>query len=123
MARRADPVSKYARDVVAGRILAGRPVRLACARHLRDLKEKRFVWRLDRAVRAIEFFPAVLVLENGKQFQLEAYQQFIVGSLFGWYDQEGYRRFRTAYVEMGKGSGKSPLAAGIGLYGLIADGE
>ena len=33
------------------------------------------------------------------------------------------RRFRTAYVEAGKGSGKSPLAAGIGLYGLVADGE
>jgi phage terminase large subunit-like protein len=29
----------------------------------------------------------------------------------------------VAYVETGKGSGKSPLAAGVGLHGLAADGE
>ncbi|MGV7119568.1 terminase large subunit [Sphingopyxis sp. 550A] len=33
------------------------------------------------------------------------------------------RRFRRAYIEQGKGNGKSPLAGGIGLYGLMADGE
>lgn len=32
-------------------------------------------------------------------------------------------RFRWAYVEQGKGNGKSPLAGGIGLYGLTADDE
>jgi phage terminase large subunit-like protein len=34
-----------------------------------------------------------------------------------------HRRFRRAYIEQGKGNGKSPLAGGIGLYGLTADGE
>src|SRR5262245_66304799 len=33
------------------------------------------------------------------------------------------RRFRTIYCEAGKGSGKSPLAGGFALYGLVADGE
>jgi phage terminase large subunit-like protein len=33
------------------------------------------------------------------------------------------RRFRVAYVETAKGSGKSPLAAGVGMKGLTADGE
>ena len=51
------------------------------------------------------------------------WQAFIVGSLFGWKSKDGTRRFRQAYVETGKGSGKSPLAAGIGLYGMLADGE
>ena len=35
----------------------------------------------------------------------------------------GFRRFRVAYVEAAKGQGKSPLAAGIGLYMLVADEE
>jgi phage terminase large subunit-like protein len=35
----------------------------------------------------------------------------------------GYRRFREAYVEEGKGNAKTPLAAGIGLYGLTMAGE
>src|SRR5690606_15127559 len=33
-----DPVTQYARDVVDGKVVAGRLVRLACERHLRDLE-------------------------------------------------------------------------------------
>ena len=35
----ANPVTAYAHQVVSGAQLAGRAVRLACERHLRDLKE------------------------------------------------------------------------------------
>src|SRR4051794_21469603 len=42
-----------------------------------------------------------------------AWQQFIVGSLFGWKGPDGLRRFPTAYIEVGKGNGKSPTAGGI----------
>ena len=123
------PVTRYARDVAAGTRLAGRLVRLACERHLRDLEEgaTRGV-RFDEraATRAIEFFGFLNLAEGahaGKPFRLEPFEQFIVGSLFGWLGPDGFRRFRTAYVEIGKGNGKSPMAAGIGLYGLFADGE
>jgi phage terminase large subunit-like protein len=121
----ADRVKAYAHAVTKGRIIAGPWVRLACARHLRDMKERAktgLEWRLELSEKAIDFFVEVLVLEDGRQFKLEPFQQFIVGSLAGWYS-DGFRRFRTGYIEMGKGSGKSPLAAGICLYGLIADGE
>jgi phage terminase large subunit-like protein len=33
------------------------------------------------------------------------------------------RRFTRAYIEQGKGNGKSPMVGGIGLYLLCADGE
>jgi phage terminase large subunit-like protein len=33
-----DPVSHYAREVIAGRIVAGKLVKLACQRHLSDLE-------------------------------------------------------------------------------------
>lgn len=116
--------------MTAGRIVAGPHVRDACARHLRDLEEgpKRGLrWDVEAAKDAIGFFRDVLCL-NGGDFEglpyvLLPWQEFIVGSLFGWYDADGTRRFRVAYVETGKGSGKSPLAAGIGLKGLVADGE
>lgn len=112
--------------VSARRITAGPWVRLACKRHLGDVQTQKktgLVWRADLAQRAIDFFAECLILDSGKPFRLEDFQQFIVGSLFGWLGPDGYRRFRSAYVEMGKGSGKSPMAAGIGLYGLVADGE
>ena len=34
---------------------------------------------------------------------------FIVGSLFGWKLSDGYRRFRTAYLEIGKGNGNAAI--------------
>lgn len=37
--------------------------------------------------------------------------------------KKAVRRFRRAFIEMGKGNGKSPLAGGIGLIGLVADDE
>lgn len=121
----ADPVLAYAEGVVAGRVAAGRLVRLACERHLRDLAEgpaRGLRWDAGAARHAIDFF-GWLRLEDGRPFALLPFQAFIVGSLFGWKGPSGHRRFRAAYVEMGKGNGKSPLAAGIGLYGLVADGE
>lgn len=125
-----DPVTTYARKVVQGKIVAGSPVRSACQRHLNDLEraaDRGFFFDLEKVDRVIGFFRDVLRL-NGGEYEGEPYhlldwQAFIVGSLFGWVDAEGFRRFRIAYIETGKGSGKSPLVAGIGLYGLVADGE
>lgn len=125
-----DPVTAYAEDVLAGRIVAGPHVRGACRRHLADLEQapaRGFTFRLDLAERAFRFFAVILRLNSGqfegKPFELSPWQAFIVGSLFGWVDAEGLRRFRVAYIEAGKGCGKSPLAAGIGLYMLVADNE
>jgi phage terminase large subunit-like protein len=124
---------QYARDVLKGRILVGPLVRLACARHERDLqqaKAKGFWFDEAAANHAITFIETWIRLpdtsdEHGhaKPFQLEPWQVFIVGSLFGWRWDSGYRRFRNAYIEIGKGNGKTPLLAAIGLYGLLMDGQ
>ena len=125
-----DPVTTYARKVISGKIIAGPHVRDACRRHLKDIDEgpaRGLFFDLDAVKRAVGFFLDVLRLNGGeyegKPYALLIWQIFIVGSLFGWKGPDGYRRFRVGYVETGKGSGKSPLAAGIGLYGLVADGE
>jgi phage terminase large subunit-like protein len=125
-----DPVAQYAFDVRDGRIIASRMIKLAAERHIRDLAEgpKRGLrWDWAAAADIIEFFAKMLRLAEGefagRPFILEPWQQFIVGSLFGWKGADGYRRFRTAYCEIGKGNGKSPIAAGIGVYGLVADRE
>lgn len=82
---------------------------------------------LEKVDRAVGYFRDVLRLNGGEHegmpFVLSAWQAFIVGSLFGWIGPDGFRRFRTAYIEVGKGNGKSPLCAGIGLYCLTADAE
>jgi phage terminase large subunit-like protein len=125
-----DHVTRWAKEVVSGEFLAGPDIRNACKRHLKDLEtghERGLYFDLEAANRAISFFPKVLRLSGGdhegKPFQLLDWQAFIVGSLFGWKAEDHTRRFRMCYVESGKGSGKSPLAAGVGLYGLVADNE
>ena len=135
--RQKHATTKYAESVLSGETPACKWVKLACQRHIRDDAEKhnslskcndRGLWfDHDAGDRIITFFKEFLLFYegvwDGKPFVLLPFQQFIAGSLFGWKTADGFRRFRTAYIEAAKGNGKSPLAAGIGLYGLVADGE
>lgn len=130
MSSSTDRVTAYAEAVVAGKIVAGPHVRNSCRRHLLDLEkghERGLYFDREAAEKAFRFFETVLKLSEGqfegKAFQLHPSQAFIVGSLFGWKRADGTRRFRRSFIEQGKGNGKSPLAGGIGLYGLVADGE
>lgn len=125
-----DRATAYAQDVVAGKIVAGPHVRAQCARHLRDLEEgpkRGLIWSPSAAQRFFDFGRIVLRLNGGefegRPFELEPSQAFIAGSLFGWLRADGTRRFRIAFIEQGKGNGKSPLAAAVGLYGMVADNE
>jgi phage terminase large subunit-like protein len=119
---------------LGGKIVAGPHVRNACRRHLRDVEfgsKRGIFFDLAKAEHAFRFFEKGLKLSEGQfenqPFLLAPMQAFIIGSLFGWRRKNGQgvsvRRFRRAYIEMGKGQGKSPLAGGIGLYGMCADGE
>ncbi len=130
-----DPVTRYAQDVAAGAVVAARLVRLACGRHLRDLQDgaaRGLEWRPAAAQEVIDFFAEVLKLPDvvdgvasggSKPFVLSPFQQFIAGSLFGWYRVDGFRRFHHAYVETAKGSGKTPFGAGLLIYMAACDGE
>ncbi|KGJ09744.1 hypothetical protein IC63_00965 [Paracoccus sphaerophysae] len=84
------------------------------------------VWDRAAALHAIEFFSHLRHSTGewaGQPFDLQPWQQFVVGSVFGWQRADGLRRFRTAYVEVARKNGKSALLAGIALYALVADGE
>lgn len=122
----------YAERVVAGEIPAGKWVRLAASRHLADLKKgKAFPFEFDaskgaRVCRFIEQLPHTKGRWASKQekVKLQPWQCFLVVVLFGWLRKKnGKRRFRVAYWEIPRKNGKSLLAAGIGLYMLLADGE
>jgi phage terminase large subunit-like protein len=125
-----DRTREFAEAVADGVIVAGPHVRNACKRHLLDLEnghERGLKFDHAAAEYAFEFFENVLKLSegqfDGRPFELHPSQAFIIGSLFGWMREDGTRRFRRAYIEQGKGNGKSPLAGGIGLLGMVADGE
>lgn len=125
-----DRTKDYAEKVISGEIVTGPHVKNTCKRHLLDLEnghERGLYFDHEAAQYAFDFFEGVLKLSEGqfegKPFQLHTSQAFIIGSLFGWKREGGTRRFRRAYIEMGKGNGKSPMAGGIGLFGMTAAGE
>jgi phage terminase large subunit-like protein len=86
-------------------------------------------WFDDReAARAELFFGRFLTFvegaKAGETFKLEPWQREIVRAIFGWKRAaDNTRRYRRAYIEVPRKNGKSPLAAGIALKCLFADGE
>ncbi|WP_282026849.1 terminase large subunit [Limimaricola cinnabarinus] len=121
-----DRTTAWARKVVKGEVIAGELVRLAAKRHLEDLREGKkrgLSWSAADAERAIDFFPSVLSITEGakvgKPFDLLPWHLFVVGSIYGWKDRNGMRRFRFVWLETGKGQAKSPLMAGLGLYEVL----
>ena len=127
--RKEDPARAYIDDVLKGRIVAGRLVRLAVERHQRDLKTaKDRGLRFDpkAAKRVLDFFGRLRHSKGewaGQPFVLAPWQAFILWVVFGWMRADGSRRFRTAYHEVSRKNGKSTLAAGVGLYLFAADQE
>jgi phage terminase large subunit-like protein len=83
----------------------------------------------DRADTVASFFPDMLTHYKGEfagvPFTLLPYQEWLViRPLFGWKRvSDGLRRFRKVFLAVPKGSGKSPLGAGIGLVLTFSDGE
>jgi phage terminase large subunit-like protein len=59
----------------------------------------------------------------GKPMLLEPWQKLILAETFGWKRADGFRVYRTLWLELGRKNGKSALAAALGLYLLVADGE
>lgn len=122
-------VHQWAQDVVSGQVRANAMVRMACQRHLNDLRDggKRGLWFDEKAAdKALGFF-GFLKQSKGRwastAIELQPSQVFRIGSVFGWKRADGSRRFRVAYNEVPRKYGKTTEAAGVGNYLAFFDGE
>lgn len=122
----------YAKMVVEGSIVAGKYVKLACERHLKDLKRSKedpnYPWRFDeyKAWRPIRFVEAKCKPSKGdfNKLVMQPWQHFIVGCMFGWVSKEtGKRRFRESLIFLGRKNGKTTLESGLADYMVGYDGE
>lgn len=121
-----DPCTDYAQQVIDGEIVVGDLIRRACQRHLNDLKRDDIHFDVKAAAKAYKFFGLLKHSKGqwaGQKFTLTLWQQFVIGSIFGWKREDGSRRFRVAHVEVARKNGKTTFAAGIGLYLLLMDNE
>ena len=79
--------------------------------------------KADRAMKFIENLCHTKGKWAGKRFWLLPWQEQLIRDIFGIVKPDGYRQFRTAFVEICKKVGKSELAAAVALYLLYADNE
>ena len=120
----------YALDVVTGKIPAAKYVAKACQRYLTDLdtaEERGLEFKPKTAQAYITFFQRAIrhtVGEwDGKPFDPLPWQQFILWNLYGWFREDGTRRFNYAYITVARKNGKTTLMAGCALAALFFDQE
>lgn len=140
-----DPVTQHAIRTISGEFIAGPHARAACQRHLNDLAtghERGLTWHPDEVERVLNYFRRILTVEveytdefgetvsEAVPFEPHESQVFMLGSLFGWRNKNGHRRFRRAYVEIGKGNGKAlaldtpvPTPSGWSDMGSLLPGD
>ncbi len=126
-------VHRYAADVLSGKVLACKWIKLAAERHFNDLHRAQhdddYPYRFDerKACRIIDFYKFIRHTKGvlaRTAIQLLPWQQFALGSVIGWVRKDnGLRRFKQCNIWVGRKNGKSTIASGLGLFLLIADGE
>ena len=122
---------QYADAVVAGRIIIGEDVVNACRRFQQDLQREDIELRMRDPDLAINIMQTMLVHRQGealdgtpmmgKPFILEPFQIFIVVNLLGWYyTGTQVRRFKEAFIELGRKNGKTAMVAALAFaVGII----
>jgi len=120
--------AQYADDITSGRIVSSKYVRLACEKFFDLFEDDRYFFDADDASRYITFFDQFLRHSKGKfagqPFTLLPWQEFLVANIFGWkHSDTGHRKYRTAYIQVGRKNGKSTLLSGLSLAMLDFDNE
>jgi phage terminase large subunit-like protein len=123
------PAEQYARDVIDGKIVACKWVKLACKRYFDDLKngaKRGLVFDREAAEHRLDFYNYCKHSKGewaGTVMKPEPWQQFVQWNVFGWKNKDGTRRFRTVYEEVARKNGKSTDLASTGLYLFGFDNE
>ena len=126
--------NKYAREVLSGKVVACKWIRLACREHLQDLesvKKKDFKYTFSKeAAQKVCTFVEMKPHTKGKwaaekkKLSLEPWQCFFICVAWGWLKKASLkRRYTTVALYVPRKNGKSELAAALGLYMLSGDGE
>ena len=127
---------QYARDVVAGREVACKWVRLACGRHLDDRRRWPGTWRSAKGPFYFDEWDASDVCDFAEKLPhiegrwetptilLEPWQVFCLAVIFGWRrSSDRGRRFSKVYWEVARKNAKSTIAAVVTLYCFTRENE
>ena len=118
---------QYPVDVISGNVIAGKNIKKACERFFSLMDDDRYMFleeKVDKVIRLYHHLRHFKGRHSGKPFVLEPWQEWIIASIYGFYNKsDGSRLTQTVYIEVARKNGKTALAAGIGLNALINDDE
>lgn len=117
-------VDKYAKDVASGKKIAGKEIALACKRYLSDLERDDLEFRTHDADAIISIMEGTLVHAQGEDMDgnplmgkpliLQPWQIFVIYNLFGFYYKgTDERRYKEAFIMLGRKNGKTSFVAGL----------
>lgn len=138
-------IKEYYEKIKSGEIITSRKVKIVYEKLVKDIdnpktvkiynedaeeyEEHEYIFSEERALDAIDFIETFCRHSKGKKwagqpFILELWQKAFVSAIFGFIDKEtGFRKYRKVILFVARKNGKSTLAAAIGLYMLLMDGE
>lgn len=120
-----DDAMDYCLDVLEGRILAGKLIKLACLRHLKDLKRIGnesfpYDYSVDKAKGMVNFASMIPDVSADKVLPLAKFQVFIYSMIEGWKDTKtNGARFKTVYLSMARTNGKTQIASALALRDFL----
>ena len=106
-----DKYLKYAQDVISGKQVAGKLIKLSCQRYLDFMNDARYEFRPDKCERVLSFVGKLKHYQGkcaGKPFVLEEWQKWIIYSIFGFYYKDSNERLvKKALLTVGRKNGKA----------------
>ncbi len=125
-----NPVLKYYQWIQRNRGKVSQKVYKVYRELVSIINDRKSVWVYDhsKAQHAIDFIESYCKHSKGKlggkPFLLELWQKALVAATFGFVHKvDGTRKHQEVLLVVARKNGKSTLAAAIGLYLMIADGE
>ncbi|NLM43360.1 MAG: terminase large subunit [Clostridiales bacterium] len=121
-------ILQYWDEIQSGNILVSKKIYNTYKKVVHDIHNPER-WHYDdvRAKHAIYFIEEYCRHSQGEmggqKIVLELWQKAMISTIFGFIDNDGYRKYRRAIWIVGKKNGKSLIASAVGLYMQIADGE
>ena len=117
----------YYQAIVSGEVAVGKWVRLFYKKIVAGIESGEYTFSPKLAARAIKFIENFCRHHEGalapNLIKLELWQKALISVLFGIVDSTGARKFREAFIVMGRKNGKTLLAAAIATYCAVMDGE
>lgn len=125
-------ICNYCYDIIEGKINACKKHKLACKRFLDDIDKQdnenfKYYFDANELYKFNEWaklFKHRTGIVKDQQINLVPWQLFIAGNLFGWKNKvTNYRRFRKAFISVGRKNAKSELLSLIATYECFITNE